>query len=156
MAIFKTLHSDFIKPFEKYITTFILLIIFIIAGYYGFRWFIKPTIENLGSEDIANDNRRISDAKIMFFSADWCPHCTRAKPEWEKFNNEFNNKEMGFYKIMTENVDCTEGNDPRIQEYSIDGYPTVILIKDGNRVDYDAKINYDNLNRFVTQFLEGN
>ena len=153
MPIFKTLHNDFIKPINKYILTFVMLIIFAIAGYIGFKWFIKPTIENLDAEDIANSNRRISDAKIMFFSADWCPHCNRAKPDWDKFKNEFNNKEVGHYKILTEQVDCTEGDDPKIQEYSIDGYPTVILLKDGQRVDYDAKINYDNLDQFVSQFL---
>ena len=154
MAIFKVLHNDFIKPLEKYILTIVISIIFIIAGYYGYKWFIQPTIENLGSEDIANDNRRISDSKIMFFYADWCPHCTKAKPEWAKFKNEFANKELGFYKILPIQVDCTEGNDERIQQYSIDGYPTIILEKDGKRVDYDAKITYDNLKEFASQFLE--
>jgi len=43
-----------------------------------------------------------------------------------------------------------------IQEYSIDGYPTVILKKDGERIDYDASISEDNLQQFITQFLENN
>ena len=41
-----------------------------------------------------------------------------------------------------------------IQEYSIDGYPTLILLKDSKRVNYDAKINESNLQEFVKQFLE--
>ena len=64
MAVFKNLYTDFYKPFEKYIVSFIILIIFSIAGFFGYKWFVQPTIENLGSDDIANDNRRISDAKI--------------------------------------------------------------------------------------------
>lgn len=154
MAIFKVLYNDFLKPLDKYILTIIVLIIFVVAGYFGYQWFIQPTIENLGGDDIANDNRRSSTAKIMFFSADWCPHCKKAKPIWEDFQKEYNNKEVGFYKITSESVDCTDGENSKIQEYGIDGYPTIILIKDGSRIDYDAKITESNLKQFVSQFLE--
>lgn len=153
MAIFKTLYNDLIKPLDKYIVTFILIIIFAVAGFFGYKWFIKPTIENLGEDDIANDNRRISDAKILFFYADWCPHCKKAKPDWDQFTSDYNNSEVGYYKIVPEQIDCTEGSDPKIQEYAIDGYPTIIMIKDGKRINYDARITYDNLKQFTDEFL---
>lgn len=153
MAIFKNLYTDFYKPLEKYIVSFIILIIFSIAGFFGYKWFIQPTIENLGGADIANDNRRVSDAKILFFYANWCPHCKKAKPDWDQFNSDYNNTEMGFYKIVNEQIDCTEGTDSRIQEYAIDGYPTIIMVKDGKRINYDARITYDNLKKFAEDFL---
>ena len=43
--IFNTLYIDYIKPIDKYITTIILVIIFTVAGYIGYNWFAKPTIE---------------------------------------------------------------------------------------------------------------
>ncbi len=152
--IFKTLYTDYVKPLDKYILTVILAIVFIIAGYYGYDWFAQPIIENLGTDDLANDNRRISDAEILFFYADWCPHCKRAKPEWDDFAKNFDSKTMGFNKIKCTGVDCTEGDSPLIQEYSVDGYPTVILRKDGENNAYDGKISADNLKNFVTEFLE--
>ena len=152
--IFSTLYNDFIKPLDKYILTLIVTIIFVIAGYFGYKWFIQSTIENLGTEDLANDNRRVSNAEIIFFFADWCPHCKRAKPEWDNFKSNFENKTIGFYNLTCVDVDCTEGDSPLIQEYSVDGYPTIILKKDGKRIDYDARINENNLKQFINEFLE--
>lgn len=152
--IFGTLYNDYIKPLDKYILTAILVIIFSIAGYLGYNWFIRSTIENHESADLANDNRRVSNAEIMFFSADWCPHCKRAKPEWDNFKDSFNGKTIGFHELKCVDVDCTEGDSPLIQEYGVDGYPTVILKKDGKRIDYDARISEDNLKKFIDEFLD--
>jgi thiol-disulfide isomerase/thioredoxin len=111
-------------------------------------------VESLGESDMSNNNRRSSEAQIYFFSADWCPHCKRAKPEWEKFKTAFDNKTIGTYTMKTISVDCTEGDDPLIQEYSIDGYPTVVMMKDNKRINYDAKISFDNLDKFVTDLTQ--
>jgi len=51
--------------------------------------------------------------------------------------------------IIPESVDCTDGENPLIQEYSIDGYPTVILVKDGKKVNYSGRITEENLQQFV-------
>ena len=155
-TIFKRLYVDFIKPFDNTILIVIISIIFIIAGYLGYKWFVQSTVENLGTADLANDNNREGDAELIFFFADWCPHCNRAKPEWDNFKNSFNNKNVGLFNLTCTDVDCSEGNSPLIQEYSVDGYPTVILKKDGERIDYDASISEDNLQQFITQFLENN
>ena len=79
--IFSTLYNDFIKPLQNQLLIFLMLIIFAVAGYFGYLWYVKPTVENLNNDDVSNNNRRISEAQIMFFSADWCPHCKKAKPE---------------------------------------------------------------------------
>ena len=89
-GIFSTLYKDYIKPLEKLLVSVFVLLIFAFAGYYGYNWYARSIVENLSSTDMANNNRRISEAKVMFFSADWCPHCKKAKPEWEKFSSSFN------------------------------------------------------------------
>ncbi len=146
-GIFSLLYKDFVKPLEKHLVTLFVFLIFVVAGYYGYKQFAGSTIENLTGD--MPPNRRISEAKVMFFSADWCPHCKKAKPEWEKFSSYYDNKEIGFYKIIPESVDCTDGENPLIQEYSIDGYPTVILVKDGKKVNYSGRITEENLQQFV-------
>ena len=155
-TVFKRLYNDFIKPIDNTILFVIMSIIFLIAGYLGYKWFVQSTVENLGTADLANDNNREGDAELIFFFADWCPHCNRAKPEWDNFKNSFNKKKVGLFNLTCTDVDCSEGNSPLIQEYSVDGYPTVILKKDGERIDYDASISEDNLQQFITQFLENN
>ena len=151
--IFSTLYNDFIKPLQNQLLIFLMLIIFAVAGYFGYLWYVKPTIENLNNDDVSNNNRRISEAQIMFFSADWCPHCKKAKPEWSNFTSEYDGKEVGFYKIRCQSVDCTDGNNELIQEYSIDGYPTIILLKDNKRINYDARITHENMKQFVEDTL---
>lgn len=148
-GIFSVLYKDFVKPLEKQLVTFFVFIIFAVAGYYGYCWFGKSTVENLSDENMANNDRRKSEAKLMFFSADWCPHCKKAKPEWDKFSSEYAKKVIGYYEIIPEAVDCTDGENRLIQEYSIDGYPTVIMIKDGKRVNFSGRITEENVQQFV-------
>jgi len=152
--IVNVLYNDYVKPFKTHAMVLIVVIIFVIACIFAYKWFIKPTVESLGESDMSNNNRRSSEAQIYFFSADWCPHCKRAKPEWEKFKTAFDNKTIGTYTMKTISVDCTEGDDPLIQEYSIDGYPTVVMMKDNKRINYDAKISFDNLDKFVTDLTQ--
>jgi thiol-disulfide isomerase/thioredoxin len=153
-TILDILYYSYVKPYHRYLLVIVLIIIFSVAGMYAYKWFAKPLIENRGAENMANNDRRVSEVDILFFSADWCPHCKKAKPEWGKFSAVYNGKTVGYYKINCVSVDCTEGTDPRIQEYSVDGYPTVIMKKDQKRINYDAKITDSNLTQFVDQILK--
>ena len=41
------------------------------------------------------------------------------------------------------------------RQYGIDGYPTLILIKDQDqRINFDAKITEDNMNGFIKSTLQ--
>jgi thiol-disulfide isomerase/thioredoxin len=151
--IVSILHNDYIKRYKTQITIFIVIIIFVIASIFAYKWFIQPTVENL-NEDLSNDSKRTGESQLYFFHADWCPHCKRAKPEWDNIVKNYDNKDFGKYKLKTIEVDCSEGDDPLIQQYSIDGYPTILMIKDDKRIDYDAKISYDNLDKFITDLLQ--
>jgi len=148
------LYNDFIKPRKRSILYIFLIAVFSIASYYAYVSIVKPKMrmhENFGA-DISNDNNRPDDAKIMGFFADWCPHCKNAKPAWAKVcapMSDDKSKKLGRYKLSSETVDCSDGNDPRIQQYNINGYPTVIIVKDGDIVKYEGKITEDNLEKFI-------
>ena len=155
-GIATVLYNDYIRPRKRMILYVFLVAVFSAATYYAYVSLVKPRMafyENFGA-DVSNDNNRTDDATILAFLADWCPHCNNAKPEWHTFEsvNKTNNA-FGKYKLNVETVDCTDGNDPRIQQYSINGYPTVILIKEKEVVRYDGKVTADNLNQFVTSIL---
>ena len=152
--IVTTLYTDYVKPFQTHLVVIFVVIIFTLASYMAYNWYIKPTVENLNTSDISNDNTRTSESKIYFFYADWCPHCKSAKPDWDQFHKQYNNKTVGTYNVIPIGVDCSEGENPLIQEYSVDGYPTVILLKGDKRINYDAKITYDNLVKYVEDVLQ--
>jgi len=157
--IINTLYVDLIKPFKRHVLVITLVVIFALASYYAYKWFAKSKFEgltiggNVGS-DVSNYNNRTQEAEIYMFSADWCPHCKKAKPEWEKFKQSFDNKTVGNYTVKVIDVDCTDGNSPLIQQYNVNGYPTVIMKKDGDNISFDSKITNDTLTQFVNSVLQ--
>jgi thiol-disulfide isomerase/thioredoxin len=96
------------------------------------------------------------DAEIMFFYANWCPHCKAAKPHWEELKDEYQGKNINGYTLVFTDIDCTEETPDvkeKTNEYEIEGYPTIKLVKDGQVVDYDAKPTKDTLEKFITTVL---
>ena len=156
-SITTVLYNDFIKPKKRMILYVFLIAVFSIATYYAYTTMIAPKFAESFGTDVANDNTRTDQAKIMGFFANWCPHCKTAKPEWEIFTKSMTPDQGGVQygnsKLIAEAVDCTDGNDPRIQQYKIDGYPTIIIINNGNVVKYEGSVKTDNLKKFATDTL---
>ena len=100
------------------------------------------------------DNSNV--VEIMFFFANWCPHCKTAKPEWEKTKTEYTNTNIDGYKIVFVEVDCTNPDSKTtsiMDKYNVEGYPTIILLKNNEVITYDAKVTYDHLVEFLKSAL---
>lgn len=147
-----------LRPYSRIITITFLLLIFIIASYYAYVAFMKPQIANRNKpkfDDVANESTQKNSIVVRMFHVDWCPHCLKALPEWHSFCDQYNGKEMNGYKIVCDRNgnNCTKDQDPTISQaidtYNITQYPTVFLIKDNQRYDFDAKITATTLEQFV-------
>jgi thiol-disulfide isomerase/thioredoxin len=155
-ALLDVINNRFIKSYYYSIIVFILLIIFSVASYYAYNWYYLPT-KNKQNEfkDVANVNTRHTEIVIQMYTVDWCPHCKKALPEWKHFCNQYNNKVINNYVIhcAEDGIDCTDDTDPDVKylvsKNKIESYPTVIMVKDNKRYDYDAKITKENLSNFV-------
>jgi thioredoxin-related protein len=81
-----------IKDYTSKINTttfvmFAIIIIFIsVAIYLGNSKFKPKFNDNLENE---NDSNNHSQAELMMFSVDWCPHCKKAKTIWEELKQEY-------------------------------------------------------------------
>ena len=96
------------------------------------------------------------NAELLFFYADWCPHCKTAKPIWNDLKSEYQNKTINGYRVVFTEVNCSEETaevDKMMNQYNIEGYPTIKLIKDGQVIEYDAKPSKDTLNQFLNTVL---
>jgi len=158
MSTFIEVVKRFIKPYTTIIIGVIVLIIFIVVGTYSYNTFYtKPTQKKeSGYSDVANANMDKIEVIIYFFHVDWCPHCKTALPELEKFKNEFNNKEKGKYLVKCTTVNCTDETSEitkLINDYNIEGYPTVKMLKEGNKIEFDSKITYNTLEQFVESMV---
>jgi thiol-disulfide isomerase/thioredoxin len=150
--------NKYIKPYAIYVIALIIFILFVIAGRYAYNTFYLKKINNPEKifTDVANANRNKPEVIIYFFNVDWCPHCKTALPEWDKFKNEYDGKQVNGNILKCVSINCTEENDQvskMINEYKIEGYPTVKMLKDGQKIEFDSKIIHENLEQFVNTML---
>ena len=97
-----------------------------------------------------------SEAELMFFYTDWCPHCKTAKPVWNEIKSEYENKTINGYTVVFTEINCTEENaevEKMMNQYKIEGYPTIKLLKDGQVIEYDAKPSKETLEQFLNTVL---
>ena len=110
-----------------------------------------------GSPDVQNAENSGKEALIYFFHADWCPHCKKAQPEWDTFKMSHHNKVKNGYIIKCISVDCTDDKESTakqlINEYNVESYPTVKMVKDNTTIDYDASVKTESLKKFVDIML---
>lgn len=114
----------------------------------------KPNSEQIptGSDSQGNGN----EAELLFFFADWCPHCKAAKPIWNDLKAEYENKTINGYTLVFTEIDCsteTAEVDKMMNKYNIEGFPTIKLLKDGQVIEYDAKPSKATLTQFLNTVL---
>jgi thiol-disulfide isomerase/thioredoxin len=160
MSAFLTTLSDSIAPYYYFILAFICIIIFTLCGYYAYNTFYVDKYESKKAKfsDTANANMSDKEAVLYFFHVDWCPHCKTAMPEWQSFlESGYDGREIGDYVLTCKDIDCTNEDDPEvmsyINKYTISGFPTIKLLKDGAVYDFEAKIKENSLEQFVEAIL---
>jgi thiol-disulfide isomerase/thioredoxin len=144
-------------------TTWIILaaiIIFIIFAVVYYYYYIAPKIKasyKPNSEQVTDGSSSSQgEAELLFFYADWCPHCKAAKPIWNDLKAEYQNKTINGYQVIFTEVDCsteTPEVEKMMNQYNVEGYPTIKLLKDGQVIEYDAKPSKETLTQFLNTVL---
>jgi thiol-disulfide isomerase/thioredoxin len=140
--------------------TFGIIIVFFIMlflGYYFYKKYVdSKTNFHANRENIPNDENSNKTATLMLFYVDWCPHCKTAKPEWENLKSEYDGQMINGYTVTFEEYNCTnETSDisEMLDKYSIEGFPTIKLIKDNQIIEYDAKPTKTTMEQFLNTVL---
>ena len=93
-------------------------------------------------------------ATIRMFKVDWCPHCKKAQPEFERVKDKYDGQKVNGYKL---NLVVVDGEDPNneslVNAFKIQGYPTVVLTKDDKNIEYDAKVDQPTLEKFINTMV---
>lgn len=96
---------------------------------------------------------------MIFFYVNWCPYCKTALPEWESLSTQYADKlipNTNYYVTFT-SYDCTvESGDVEnmIKKYNVEAYPTIVLLKGNEIIDYDAKPTVSTMTQFLSSALQ--
>ena len=148
-----------IKPYYLIIMIVVVTLIFIAAGFYGYKKYGKSILAEDPTKDVANANRRNKVADLYFFHVKWCPHCRTALPIWKAFSDDYDRREVNGVTVKCHDIDCTDDKtDPKIsayiEDYKIESFPTVkLVLGDGNVVEFDAKIERSSMVEFLDTVL---
>jgi thiol-disulfide isomerase/thioredoxin len=152
-SILNLLYTRIFSKYSRIIFIVLLVILFSYIGYNVYQKSFKKTAEVKEFSDVANSNKRKKEAQVLFFFADWCPHCRKAKPEWEQFKEEYDGKVVNEHTISCQQVDCTDEKNQKtavlIKKYHIESYPTIIMLVGDSKIDYDAKVSKSGLEQLV-------
>merc|ERR1712087_390950 len=90
-----------------------------------------------------NPKMRRGEYTFVHFMAPWCDRCRTLDPKWELLSRKYPGK------VKVAEVDCTQNRD-LCSRYKIQGYPTLILFKDGKPVqEYQGGRDLKSLSNFI-------
>jgi len=95
------------------------------------------------AENFQNGGEAAGAPKIVLYYVPWCPHCKNVMPEWNKLEQEA--EKTG---VAVEKVDCEEKPE-EAQKQDVEGFPTIILFKDGKVVNYEGERTAEALKEFI-------
>lgn len=134
----------------------VCIIVACIVAYFVLSSYNKNTKYNSNREHEDDGNSSNKTAHLLLFYAEWCPHCKTAKPEWDAVKEEYDGKTINDYTVVFEEYNCSTPNaeiEELMNKYDVGGYPTLKLIKDGQIIEYDAKITKALIEQFLTTVL---
>lgn len=142
-------------------TTLILIVgvlLFVVVAIFYYFYYVVPSLNPKyePNNEPPRGGGSSNKAELLFFNADWCPHCKAAKPIWNDLKSEYENKTINGYQVIFTDVDCSEETtevEKLMNQYSVEGYPTIKLVKDGQVIEYDAKPSKETLTKFLNTVL---
>jgi thiol-disulfide isomerase/thioredoxin len=143
----------------KNILFLVVAILFLLVGAYYVYYYIVPRLNpsfKPNNEMMPANGNTSKEAELLLFYADWCPHCKTAKPIWNELKDEYQNKTINGYSIVFTEVNCTTETsevEKLMNQYKVEGFPTIKLLKDGQVIEYDAKPTKETLNQFLNTVL---
>ena len=140
----------------------ILLCLAITAYYHMYKSNRLEPFEDAESSDIVSipktggaPNLKVENGEcvVALFYADWCPHCVKFKPSFNKAKGLLDGKKFKG-KVMRFVLGDCDAYKNLSKDYDVNGYPTVKILNDNNKqtaVEYDGERTFDGLkDYFIT------
>ena len=122
---------------NKLIITFSLLLIAILV----LRSYLRASREGFQSGGAGGN-------ELVIVKAEWCGHCKRALPEFEKLVSASPMKLKDGSSVTIRMLD-EKANKSEVEPLNVRGFPTILLFKDGTRLEYEGERTYNGVMSFL-------
>ena len=131
----------------------IALVLFV--GVTIFKNYVEvPLVALATREDFAGaSGSSTSDGyKFVMFGVDWCPHCVKAKPEFQALGPT---QTIGGQSCEMQVINPETDPNPYKGKVKIAGYPTVVLLdKAGSVTEYEGERSTQAFQEFLTSKIQ--
>jgi len=62
--------------------------------------------------------------ELIFYGAEWCGYCKKAKPGWNDFVDAHNGEKINGHELTATYEECGEGENKKCEQSGIKGFPT--------------------------------
>lgn len=90
------------------------------------------------------------EKKVVIAKADWCGHCRKAAPEFEKLRQASPLRLANGSQATVEIVDADQ-NKAEVAALGVKGFPTIMVMKGGEKLEYPGERTYDAVVEFLNQ-----
>jgi len=91
-----------------------------------------------------------SGPMVVICKAEWCGHCKKAAPEFEKLSSaspiKLSNGTQATVKILDADQDKAE-----IKKYNVRGYPSILIVKGSDTTEYPGERTSQGVIDFLNQ-----
>jgi thiol-disulfide isomerase/thioredoxin len=89
-----------------------------------------------------------ANKEVVIVKADWCGHCKKAKPEFERLIGASPIRLSDGSEVVVRMLD--EGRDKsEVQGMGVRGFPTILYISNGQKTEYSGPRTYDGVMGFL-------
>jgi len=145
---------------KKFLVVLFLSAVFIAIALYVYNYYISPKLDPsfVPNKEFVKKADVIKKADFYFFYTEWCPHSKKSKPIIDKVKRAYDGKPINgitvhFHEINGESAEPEMNEFEKKHNVSINGYPTIYLVKGDQVIEYDANPTRDSITEFLNTAL---
>jgi thiol-disulfide isomerase/thioredoxin len=118
-----------------------------------FRYFVEqPLVAMATNEGFDSPAGAGAGYKFVMFGVDWCPHCVKAKPEFESLGAT---QTIGGKTVEMLAINPEKDENPYKETVKVSGYPTLVLLDgEGKATEYEGARNTEGFQSFLNQQMQ--
>ncbi len=139
----------------EYLYYALAVAVVLFVGVTIFKQFVeKPLVTLLTHENFADAPTSGSSGnyKFVMFGVDWCPHCVKAKPEFQALGPT---QTIAGHAVDLQVINPETDENPYKEKVKISGYPTVVLLDAaGNTTEYEGPRSTQGFQDFLAEKVQ--